>query len=84
MASPHVAGVSALIVAEHGRADSRHGGLKMHAGRVERILRSSALDEPCPDPRTMIYPAVPEFDLPEITAVWRARRIATASSATGS
>ena len=69
MASPHAAGVSALIVAEHGRADRRHGGLKMNPGEVERILRRSAVDEPCPQPRTMVYPAVPEFALPELTAV---------------
>ena len=69
MASPHAAGVSALIVAEHGRADARHGALKMNPGAVERILRRSAADEPCPEPRMMVYPAFPEFELPEMTAL---------------
>lgn len=68
MASPHVAGVAALIVAEHGRRDSRHGGMRMSPRDVERILRSSAQDEACPATGTEIYPPVPEFGLPELTA----------------
>jgi subtilisin family serine protease len=68
MASPHAAGVAALVVSEHGEKDRRHGGLRMDPRRVERILRRTALDEPCPEPRTFVYPALPEFELPELRA----------------
>jgi subtilisin family serine protease len=67
-AAPHVAGVAALVVAEYGRRDRRRGGVALEPARVERILRRSATDEPCPSSRTYVYPAVPEFDIPETTA----------------
>jgi hypothetical protein len=43
-------------------------GLRLAPDRVERILRRSATDEPCPRPRTYVYPAVPEAELPETSA----------------
>jgi lantibiotic leader peptide-processing serine protease len=67
-AAPHVAGVAGLVVAEYGRRDRRHGGLTLEPRRVERILRGTATDEPCPSPRTYVYPAVPEAGIPETTA----------------
>jgi lantibiotic leader peptide-processing serine protease len=67
-AAPHATGVAALIVAEYGRRDRRHGGLKLSPRRVERILRRSAVDQPCPEPRTYVYPAIPELEVPELTA----------------
>lgn len=48
MASPHAAGVAALIVSEEGSRDRRKGGLTMDPDRVERILKKSATDVPCP------------------------------------
>jgi len=56
MASPHAAGVAALIVAEHGKRDRRHGGLTLDPRTVERILRDTAVDTPCPEPREFHYP----------------------------
>jgi subtilisin family serine protease len=67
MASPHAAGVAALIVSEYGRGD-RDGGLRLRPARVERILERSAVDTPCPEPRNVSYvtgaePAVnPAYD----------------------
>jgi len=68
MASPHAVGVAALIVAEHGSTDDRHGGLTLKPRKVERLLRSTAEDEPCPQPPTFVYPAIPEIEFPEISA----------------
>jgi subtilisin family serine protease len=56
MASPHTVGVVALIVAEYGKRDQREGGLKLNPDRVEKILRRTATDTPCPNPRTFDYP----------------------------
>ena len=48
MASPHAAGVAALIVSEYGRRDRHRGGLTMSPDKVERILRRTATDVACP------------------------------------
>jgi subtilisin family serine protease len=56
MASPHAVGVAALIVAEYGKRDNREGGLKLNPDKVERILRNTATDTPCPNPRLFDYP----------------------------
>jgi subtilisin family serine protease len=67
MASPHAAAVAALIVARYGHRDRAHRGLTLDPDRVEQILRSTATDTPCPEPRTFMYP---DPDLgPEFTAV---------------
>jgi subtilisin family serine protease len=50
MASPHAAGVAALIVSEFGDRDRHGGGLTMDPDRVERILRRTATDVACPAP----------------------------------
>ncbi len=60
MASPHAVGVAALIVAEYGHWDRRHGGLKLSPTRVERKLRASAVDHACPTPRVQVYPGLPD------------------------
>jgi subtilisin family serine protease len=65
MASPHAAGVAGLIVAEYGRRDREHGGLRLGPARTERILRRGATDTPCPEPRLFDYPDPdlgPEFN----------------------
>ncbi len=56
MASPHVAGVVALIVGEYGKRDREHGGLKMDPAKAERILLDTATNTPCPEPREFHYP----------------------------
>jgi lantibiotic leader peptide-processing serine protease len=56
MASPHAVGVAALVVAEFGKQDRRYGGLKLSPDKVERIMRKTATDTPCPEPRLYDYP----------------------------
>lgn len=57
MASPHVAGVAALIVSEHG--SKRHGkGITMDPVEVERILTATATDTACPNPSLVVYPVI--------------------------
>jgi len=59
--------VAALIVARYGHRDRAHRGLTLAPDRVEQILRGTATDTPCPEPRTFMYP---DPDLgPEFTAV---------------
>ncbi|MEA3185226.1 MAG: hypothetical protein QOJ74_1703 [Ilumatobacteraceae bacterium] len=50
MASPHAAGVAALIVSEFGRRDRHNGGLTMDPDKVEKILKRTATDVACPAP----------------------------------
>jgi subtilisin family serine protease len=67
MASPHAVGVAALVVASQGRRDKRHGGLTLSPKKVERVLKATARDKACPEPRTFTYP---DPDLtPDYTAV---------------
>jgi subtilisin family serine protease len=66
MASPHAAGVAALIVSEFGHRDGRNGGLTMDPDKVERILRHTATEVACPAP-VISYIAVgrdASFDAP--------------------
>ena len=64
MASPHAAGVAALIVSAHGRHDGQHGGLTLAPRTVERILTRTAKQTPCPSPPNFAYPddRDPSFD----------------------
>ena len=64
MASPHAAGVAALIVSAHGKRDSQHGGLTLDPRTVERILTKTAKQTPCPSPPNFAYPddRDPSFD----------------------
>jgi subtilisin family serine protease len=65
MASPHVVGVAALIVAQFGRPDPVNGGVTLEPSEVERVLRATAVDHACPDPRLFHYPDPdlgPEYD----------------------
>ena len=56
MASPHAAGVAALVVSRYGTADpARPGQLRMDPREVERILTDTATPLPCPDPPTVQY-----------------------------
>jgi subtilisin family serine protease len=67
MASPHAAGVAALVVAARGHRDREHGGLTLSPKVVEKVLKRTAQDTPCPEPRTFTYP---DADLtPDFTAV---------------
>jgi hypothetical protein len=56
MASPHAAGVAALIVAVYGEP-APGGGLTLGPNKVERILKETATPHPCPNPRLFTYTA---------------------------
>jgi subtilisin family serine protease len=72
MASPHAAGVAALVVAEHGKRDRRHDGLTLDPGTVEKVMRRQATDTPCPEPRRFVYP--PPRNTDQYTAVCEGSR----------
>ena len=56
MASPHVAGVAALVVQRHG-AGSAEAGFALAPDRVAEVLASTASDRPCPDGGVQSYDA---------------------------
>jgi len=68
MASPHAAGVAALIVDRHGRRDWRRGGLTAPPRRVAKVLKRTANDKACPRPRLQTYPELPTPDTSEFDA----------------
>ncbi len=55
MASPHAAGVSALIVGRYGLHDRVHGGKFLFPDVVEWVLKASATKTPCPVPAAFTY-----------------------------
>ncbi len=55
MASPHAAGVGALIVSRYGVPDFRRGGKTLPADVVEQILYRTADEHACPTPRLQSY-----------------------------
>jgi subtilisin family serine protease len=58
MASPHAAGVAALIVSRFGRPDPAHpGGLALDPRTTALILDASAAKHACPTPATVTYTA---------------------------
>jgi subtilisin family serine protease len=59
MAAPHAVGVAAIIIAQRGRRDAAHGGLTLAPSTVERILRRTATDTPCPAQEPFTYPDLP-------------------------
>jgi len=54
MASPHVAGVAALVVEAHGRGNVRHG-FSLAPDRVRTVLETTAADHACPVGGVEIY-----------------------------
>jgi lantibiotic leader peptide-processing serine protease len=58
MASPHAAGVAALIVSRYGHPDIFHrGGLTLSPSVVESVLTRTAARHACPDPPLQSYQA---------------------------
>ncbi|CAB4902637.1 unannotated protein [freshwater metagenome] len=74
MASPHAAGVAALVVAAEGRRDRRGGGVTLDPKRTERLLSSTATPTPCPAGGVQTYPD-PDLD----PALYTARCTGTTS-----
>jgi subtilisin family serine protease len=63
MASPHAAGVAALIVSHYGLPDWRRGGRTLPPAAVELALKASATRTACPTPPTVTYTRrVPQLD----------------------
>jgi subtilisin family serine protease len=62
MASPHAAGVAALAVSRFGTADPHHRGVTLSPRRTQRIVQRTALDHPCPQPRSFTWTLVLEPD----------------------
>ncbi|MCW2810300.1 MAG: peptidase and in kexin sedolisin [Friedmanniella sp.] len=58
MASPHAAGVAALVVARHGKIDKAHGGVGLNVNASRSWLYKSAQPHACPTPRTFHYTRV--------------------------
>jgi lantibiotic leader peptide-processing serine protease len=56
MASPHAAGVAALIVSRYGHQDRPGRGWTLSPRRTEQILKATAEDTPCPSPPALVYP----------------------------
>ncbi|HWT24139.1 MAG TPA: S8 family serine peptidase, partial [Solirubrobacteraceae bacterium] len=56
MAAPHAAGVAALIVAQHGRADTRKRGKTLEPDRVQDVLQRTAVKKGCPVQNPFDYP----------------------------
>ncbi|MFC5925382.1 S8 family serine peptidase [Micromonospora vulcania] len=54
MASPHAAGVAALIVSRYGKTE-RRGGFGMAPDLVEQHLYRTAAEHACPEPRLQQY-----------------------------
>ena len=54
MASPHVAGLAALVVQEHGRRQGR-SGYSLDPDTVALIIENSATDHACPAGGVEIY-----------------------------
>ncbi|MCI4063063.1 S8 family serine peptidase [Micromonospora sp. R77] len=54
MASPHAAGVAALIVSRYGKKEAR-GGFGMSPDLVEQHLYRTAAEHACPEPRLQTY-----------------------------
>ena len=55
MASPHAAGVAALVVSKHGKKDAKNGGLTLPARQTMKWLYKSAQPQACPQPRNFHY-----------------------------
>ncbi|WIM96186.1 S8 family serine peptidase [Actinoplanes oblitus] len=55
MASPHAAGVGALIVSRYGIPDFHRGGKTLPPSLVEQILYRTADEHACPTPRLQSY-----------------------------
>ena len=58
MASPHAAGVAALVVSAHGKRDRANGGLTLDPDKVEAFMKRTATKTACPVPPLVDYTPV--------------------------
>jgi len=58
MASPHAVGVAALIISKYGTRSA--DGVTADPRLVEFALRATATRTACPEPRTFVYPLLPD------------------------
>ena len=67
MATPNAAGVAALIISQYGDFDGGGNPNKIHMSptQVETYLQTSANNQPCPEPRTVL--AGPGINPPTVT-----------------
>jgi lantibiotic leader peptide-processing serine protease len=63
MASPHAAGVAAVIVSEFGESDKKMGGLELRPKTTESIMRETAREHACPVPNPTEFGALCEGGL---------------------
>jgi subtilisin family serine protease len=61
MASPHAAGVAAVVVGAAGQRDRRNGGLTLDPRQTERLLSRTATPVACPAGGVQTYPD-PDLD----------------------
>ena len=59
MASPHAAGVAALVVSAHGEWMGKFKGWGMEPRNVAKVLFATATQTPCPADNPFIYPGLP-------------------------
>ncbi len=59
MASPHAAGVAALVVSAHGEWMGKYKGWGMEPRNVAKVLFRTATQTPCPAENPLIYPDRP-------------------------
>ena len=61
-----IIGVAAVIVSESGKRDKKMGGLELQPRKTEKILRETAREHPCPEPRLTefgaLYEGGPEYN----------------------
>ncbi len=67
MASPHAAGVAALIVSAHGKQQGK-AGFGLAPDTVKSILMSTATDHACPAGGVQTYPELPAASQPRYAA----------------
>lgn len=58
MASPHAAGVAALVVSAHGKVQGK-AGFTLAPDRTAAILMGTARDKACPTPNPYVYAGLP-------------------------
>jgi subtilisin family serine protease len=59
MAAPHAVGVAAIIIAAKGKRDTANDGVTLDPDKVEKLLRKTATDTPCPAQNPFVYPDNP-------------------------